>query len=66
MSNIRNRIEKRFSEFGLLVSRRPWPFILVSALAVMTMVSQWMIPFISCTTSAVTLINAAMRVKRSG
>ena len=55
MKDIRNRIEKWFSTFGLLVSRRPWPFILVSALAGMVMV--WQLPQIRMDTSAEGLLH---------
>lgn len=55
MSNIRNRIEKRFFEFGLLVSRRPWLFIIGSAIAVVAMV--WQLPHIMMDTSAEGLLH---------
>ena len=55
MSNIRNRIEKWFADFGLLVSRRPWLFILVSVFAVMAMV--WQLPQIRMDTSAEGLLH---------
>ncbi len=50
MQDIRNRIEKFLSEFGKLVHRRPWLYLLLSALAVIIMVSQ--IPHIRMDTSA--------------
>ena len=55
MKDIRNRIEKWFANFGLLVSRRPWLFILVSVFAVMAMV--WQLPQIRMDTSAEGLLH---------
>ncbi len=53
--DIRSRIETGFSEFGLLVSRRPWLFIIASILVVAMTASQ--IPSLVMDTSAEGLLH---------
>ncbi|MEN8262125.1 MAG: MMPL family transporter [Nitrospirota bacterium] len=55
MQNIRDRIELRFSNFGYIVNRRPWLFILGSLLVVASLVSQ--LPHIIVDTSAEGLLH---------
>ncbi|MEW6602448.1 MAG: Fis family transcriptional regulator, partial [Nitrospirota bacterium] len=55
MTAIRNRIETWFKNFGLLISRRPWLFLLCSVLAVAAMTFQ--LPNIRMDTSAEGLLH---------